>query len=154
VTRSVPWRSPVWTDTPLARIRFVHELRGCGVTAHIVHPGLRQGALLIDMRVTAVELPERRVRMIFARGADAPRVYADGPSESPHRYADSSLCMWKPTDAPDRRWTRDDGARALLGHIAAHLIREHWWRLTGEWPGDEAPHGPNNANPEPSRGAV
>jgi hypothetical protein len=23
----------------------------------------------------------------------------------------------------------------------AHLIREEWWRRTGEWPGDEALHG-------------
>ena len=26
------------------------------------------------------------------------------------------------------------------GHIAAHLIREQRWRLTGDWAGAEAPH--------------
>jgi len=50
--------------------------------------------------------------------------------------------MWHPADPAGRRWERLDGARVLLGLIAAHLIREEWWQRTGEWPGDEAPHGP------------
>jgi hypothetical protein len=28
----------------------------------------------------------------------------------------------------------------LLGHIAAHLIKEQWYRRTGEWPGDHVGH--------------
>ncbi len=39
------------------------------------------------------------------------------------------------------RWTRPDGAAALLGHITAHLLREPWWRIAGEWLGDEVIHG-------------
>jgi hypothetical protein len=143
----------VWTDTPVGRIRFLHDLRGCGVDAH-VHPGRHQGALVIDLRVTPLELPERRVRITFARGAEAPRVYVDGPLESPHRFSDDALCMWRPDDPPDRRWIRADGARALLGHIVAHLIREHWWRETGHWPGDEARHGRLTLAPDATRGAA
>jgi hypothetical protein len=152
VTRPAPWRPPAWTDTPVGRIRFLHDLRGCGVDAHFGRSGRRRDALVIDLRVTPLELPERRVRIAFARGAEAPQVYVDGPSESPHRFSDGALCMWHPYDPPHRRWTRGNGARALLGHIVAHLIREHWWRETGDWPGDEAPHGPVVATTDTTRG--
>jgi 23S rRNA G2445 N2-methylase RlmL len=43
--------------------------------------------------------------------------------------------MWFPGDPLERRWRRRDGAAALTGHIAGHLIREAWWRQTGEWIG-------------------
>jgi hypothetical protein len=49
--------------------------------------------------------------------------------------------MWYPFDPDTGRWTRRDGAAALLGHITAHLLREQWWRKTGEWVGEEVPHG-------------
>ncbi len=38
------------------------------------------------------------------------------------------------------RWVFDDGLVTLLGHIAAHLFREAWWRETGEWLGPEVGH--------------
>jgi hypothetical protein len=66
-------------------------------------------------------------------------VFVPGPG-SPHPYADGSLCIWYPADPPERRWRRSDGGAALAAHIAAHLIREEWWRQTGEWAGEEAPH--------------
>lgn len=69
-----------------------------------------------------------------------PRVYVDGPADSPHRYDDGSLCMWYPRDPLERRWVFDDGLLALLGQIAAHLVKEHLWRETRRWPGDEVPH--------------
>ena len=64
----------------------------------------------------------------------------DGPTESPHRYQDGTLCMWYPQDPKERRWTFSDGLLHLIGLIQVHLIREHLWRETGDWPGDEAPH--------------
>ena len=48
--------------------------------------------------------------------------------------------MWYPRDPIDLRWARRDGAAALVGCITLHLIREQWWRETGEWLGPEAPH--------------
>ena len=62
-----------------------------------------------------------------------------GPG-SPHRHDDGSLCIWYPHDPPERRWHRRAGGAALAGHIYAHLIREAWWRQTGEWVGEEVPH--------------
>jgi hypothetical protein len=141
VTRSAPWCPPVWTDNPIDRIRFLRELHGSGVVAHVVHTGRHRGAFVVDIRVTPPDLPEHRARISFNRGGAEPKVFVYGPETSPHRYSDGSICMWYPNDPPDRRWQRSDGARALLGHIVAHLVREHWWRQTGEWPGDEAPHG-------------
>ncbi len=79
-------------------------------------------------------------RFLFAGRGAVPSVYADGPAESPHRYADGSLCMWYPWGPERARWTRRDGAAALLGYITAHLLREEWWRKTSEWVGDEVPH--------------
>jgi len=144
VTRSRAWQPPAWYVYPAGRLRFLAELRACGVRpvqarinrADRAHRGGFQAEL--DLAVSG--LPARHVRIVFAGTGSAPSVYADGPSDSPHRYDDGSLCMWYPPDPAEARWTRRDGAAALLGHITAHLIREEWWRMTGEWTGDEVTH--------------
>lgn len=71
-----------------------------------------------------------------------PCVYADGPTDSPHRYhADGgALCLFQPQDPPEQQWTFKDGLLRLIGLSIAHLFREAWWRETGEWLGPEAPH--------------
>lgn len=88
--------------------------------------------------------PAREVLIEFrlSDGATLPRVFVDGPAQSPHRYHadDGRLCMWYPTDPISRRWVFEDGLLALLGQIHVHLIKEHLWRELGEWLGDEAPH--------------
>lgn len=74
----------------------------------------------------------------------SPKVYADGPTESPHRYRaedDRSLCLWYPSDGPDRKWQPADGLVQLIGMIETHLFKEAYWRETGEWLGEEGPHG-------------
>lgn len=78
-----------------------------------------------------------------------PEVFADGPSgydDSPHRYpvrGRSRLCIWHPSDTPDRRWIADDGLLALFGMAAEHLFKEAWWREHNEWLGEEHPHDPD-----------
>jgi len=84
----------------------------------------------------------REVEIRFSAWSRTPRVFVDGPADSPHRYADATLCMWYPRDPPDQRWVFSDGLLVLLNYIQAHLFREAWWRETGEWLGTEAPHGP------------
>lgn len=146
MTRRAPWTPPAWTEAPAARIGFLDEIVKCGVAARFISPDrTHRGGFGIEVRLTPAGVDERRVTIMFGRGAAVPSVYADGPTESPHRYADGSLCMWYPADDAECRWERANGARVLLGLIAAHLIREEWWRRTGEWPGDEAPHGPTPA---------
>lgn len=83
----------------------------------------------------------RNVHIRFSGMSKVPSVFAEGPRESPHRYPNNSLCMWYPEDPVDRRWVFEDGLLALIGLVMAHLFREAWWRETGEWPGQEVPHG-------------
>lgn len=84
----------------------------------------------------------RRVTIKFRKGSTIPHVTVDGPTDSPHRYGDGSLCVWYPHDPVDQRWVFYDGLDALLGLIALHLFSEAWWREYGEWLGPEAPHAP------------
>lgn len=84
---------------------------------------------------------QRRIRIEFRAAMTIhPQVFADGPDDSPHRYADGSLCMWFPDDPPARRWTPDDGLAALVDCIRVHLFQEADARHGRPWPGDEAPH--------------
>jgi hypothetical protein len=83
----------------------------------------------------------REVEIRFEGWARTPKVFVDGPNESPHRYPDGSLCIWYPRDPPEQRWVFSDGLLVLLNYIQAHLFREAWWRERGEWLGPEAPHG-------------
>jgi len=84
----------------------------------------------------------RQVEIRFENWSQTPRVFVDGPTDSPHRYSDGSLCMWYPDDPPEQRWVFSDGLLVLLNYIQAHLFREAWWRENDEWLGPEAPHGP------------
>jgi hypothetical protein len=84
------------------------------------------------------------------RSPQRPRVVVDGPTDSPHRYPDGSLCMWYPNDPPELRWNLSDGAGQLIAGVAAHLIREEWYRRTGEWIGDEVRHGSVDPENDPT----
>lgn len=144
MSTSRQWRHPPWYVYPVARLRFIAELRACAVNA--AQAPIRRterkhrGGFQVECDLAVPGLPSRHVRIVFAGLGFFPSVYADGPAESPHRYDDGSLCMWYPMDLENARWTRRDGAAALLGQITAHLLREEWWRKTGEWVGDEVMH--------------
>jgi hypothetical protein len=89
----------------------------------------------------------RQVEVRFENGSRYPKIYADGPTDSPHRYEANRLCIWHPNDPPEQKWVFEDGLLMLLNLIQAHLFREAWWRETGgrdggEWLGPEVTHGP------------
>jgi len=92
---------------------------------------------------------QRFTTVIFEhRWPSNPRMFTDGPTDSPHRYGDrgrTRLCVWHPSDPPSRRWVPADGLLALFGMVTEHLFKEAWWREHGEWLGDEHPHGPPEA---------
>lgn len=136
------WREPAWFAKPARRLLFVAELADTGAPARAVRPPRKfRGGFAVRCTVAPPGIEPREVTIVFTAGSpEVPRVFVDGPEESPHRYGDGALCMWWPYDGPDRRWLRRDCPIALLGHVVAHLIREEWWRRTGEWAGDEAPH--------------
>ncbi|WP_375401401.1 hypothetical protein [uncultured Amnibacterium sp.] len=137
----VPARA-FWFDAPAQRIRFAHDLRELEALT-IPRRTRYPGGFDVAVTLRLPDMPPRRVTIAFHRATPAsPRVFADGPTDSPHRYGDGSLCMWHPDDPEDRRWVPQQGAAALVAEIAAHLIREEWWRRTGEWAGDEVTHTP------------
>lgn len=144
MTGPAAWQSPAWYAYPAGRLRFLAELRSCGVHARQApirrSDRAHRGGFQAEFDLTVPGMPPRRVRIVFAGRGTVPTVYADGPADSPHRYSDGALCMWYPFDPKEAQWTRRDGAAALLGHITAHLLREAWWRMTGEWLGDEVTH--------------
>jgi hypothetical protein len=142
VSRRGPWTPPAWFERPAQRIRFEHDLAAYGVRPRRGRPNRRhRGGYQVAVTVVPPGVDPRRVTITFSRVVpETPIVHADGPTDSPHRYNDGALCMWYPWDPPGARWRRRDGAGALLGQIVAHLLREEWWRRTGEWVGDEVPH--------------
>ena len=98
-----------------------------------------------------IEVPNygysRNVRIkLFPISSSDPKVYVDGPTESPHRFEDDSLCIWYPWDPKEMRWEFNDGLLHLLVLIQAHLFREAWWRDTNEWLGPEVDHEKSNQN--------
>jgi hypothetical protein len=143
------WRTPAWYARPAPRIHFQHQLAACGLRVWTIRSPRRcRGGYTVAVRLCVADIPEQTITIAFGPAAPgAPHVYTDVPAASPHRYNDGSLCMWRLDDPPERRWKRRDGPVALLGHIVAHLLREEWWRQTGEWPGHEAPHPRANTSP-------
>src|SRR5437763_96253 len=132
-----------WFGRDRERLRFELDARRrfARLESRTVTHGSRRGRLYRIM-VDVPNCERRRLTIVFPTAT--PRIakaFADGPGESPHRYADGSLCIWDPRDPSSRRWVFADGLSDLIGLAIAHLFREAWWRETGEWPGEEAEHG-------------
>ena len=127
-----------WYDKLLERLKFER-----GVSEQNV--GLRgikaKRGYEYRLSLPIPEYDTRAVTIRFEGHSDKPAVFSDGPGDSPHRYADKSLCMWYPSDPVDRKWVFGDGLYMLISIITTHLFREAWWRETGEWVGEEVPHG-------------
>lgn len=144
VTAKKPWHQPPWFASPAKRIGFLDAIKQVDPDARTVKPRhAYRGGFGLQLSIQPPDLPSRRVEIYFSLGSPGvPRVFVDGPEESSHRYSDGSLCMWYPYDPPDLRWWPTDGPEMLLGHIAAHVIKEEWYRRNGEWLGDEVAHAP------------
>lgn len=95
--------------------------------------------LSYELEIDLETYEARHVTIVFKTGylPEGVQVFADGPSESPHRYKDDSLCMWRRKDPPELRWLPEHGLVALIEMTRRHLFREAWWRETGGWDGGE-----------------
>lgn len=88
-----------------------------------------------------------------------PIVMADGPRRSRHRFywsRPSSLCLYYAPDHEGLRWKLQDGLVTLIDLSRVHLIKEAWWRVTGEWEGYEvhrAPPGGTEQKPRTPKAA-
>jgi hypothetical protein len=137
------WQPPPWFVTFQAKLRFIREVQQVvdGPVAIVKPSPEHRGGFAVSFTVTPAGVPIRTVRIELAPGSpEVPRVFVDGPADSPHRYSDGSLCMWYPRDPIELRWSRRAGAAPLVGCIALHLVREQWWRETSEWIGPEVLH--------------
>lgn len=137
-----PWN---WLDDHQRRVRLGADARRELPDLRYRHRQRKSGPVDIWQATVVVDHEIRRkVTIEFERRLPSwPHVYADGPTNSPHRYVErgrTTLCLWKPEDPPNRRWKVEDGLLALFGIATHHLFKEHWWRQTGEWLGEEAPH--------------
>jgi hypothetical protein len=119
----------------------------------LVYRGTVQLDTLETERTLVLIFPERPSRT-------RPIVMADGPTRSRHRFywsRPSSLCLWFARDHEGLRWTVKDGLVALIDLARLHLIKEAWWRATGEWPGWEKHREPpagDERRPRPPRPAA
>jgi hypothetical protein len=132
-----------WFQDVLRRARF-EERAG---TSYVVRSRCsgRSTSDLVTYQVV-VPVPEYQARKVTITFYNTftpilKSVIADGPTESLHRYGSGRLCMWHPDDPSEKRWVQQDGLLQLIVHTRVHLFKEAWWRETGEWLGDQAPHG-------------
>ena len=91
VKRSVPWQPPPWFVTFQAKLRFIREAQQVVESpVAVVKPSRKyRGGFAVSFAVTPHGVPSRTVRVEFGPGSpEVPRVFTDGPQESPHRYAD------------------------------------------------------------------
>lgn len=50
------------------------------------------------------------------------------------------LCLWFPSDPRPLQWVWDDGLDDYVARVHRHLFYEEFWRRTGSWPSEDAPH--------------
>lgn len=100
-------------------------------------------ALVFRGEVELDSLSKTRRLVVIVHGPPSrvrPIVMADGPTRSRHRFywaRPSSLCLYYGPDHEDLKWTLNDGLVTLIDLARVHLIKEAWWRVTGEWDGYE-----------------
>ena len=120
--------------------------------------GRKYTRIAYELVVPVPEYEDRQIELLFHRTTPQPeltRIYADGPTGSPHRYAPhpkdprqrSSLCLFYPADPAELRWVPGDGLLSLIEMTRIHLFKEAYWRETAEWPGEEAPHPTPDSKP-------
>lgn len=152
-----PRRKPPWYQHFPTRLRFERKARDAYPRIRLREVGVRRyPEIAYGLKVSVPEYEDRSIELVFPRTIARPefcRVYADGPTESPHRYrasdrdkrGRSSLCVWHPDDPPELRWVPEDGLLSLIEMTRLHLFKEAYWRETGDWPGEESSH----PSPEP-----
>lgn len=139
-------RPQSWLEDVAQRYRSVTPAKELFPTLRERRVQRRHGVdYVFTVTVPVPNYEARKVRIVFHPWLHgSPKIFADGPTDSPHRYrheSDRSLCLWFPSDGPSLRWQPEDGLVQLIGMIEMHLFKEAYWRETGEWLGEEGPHG-------------
>jgi hypothetical protein len=87
---------------------------------------------------------------VFALDGERRSLHRNPPWDNDVEGVGGHLCLYFPRDPDERRWTVDYGLIGLFDLARRHLLCEHIWRLTDEWPTEDAPHG-FAARPVPAR---
>jgi hypothetical protein len=143
-------RSATWEQNLPLQLRFERDARAAYPSLTRRAVGRRKNARIAYRCTVPIEGYEpRRIELRFFRTTsqpEAPRIYADGPESSPHRFGARGkdprrpLCIWYPDDPPERRWVPRDGLLSLIEMVRIHLFKECYWREKHVWLGEEAPH--------------
>jgi len=109
------------------------------------------GAAILELKLlplpalAADNYPIERIRIVILSDL---RVYSY-PRGMPGReflhrnfLPGSELCLQYDGDDPAMRWLPEDGLEPLVTLVHRHLMFEEYWRRTGRWPIEDAPHGP------------
>lgn len=102
---------------------------------------LKQGVLIcLGTLQPSDQSPCYHVCLVYAHGS-RPKVWVEKPTlrpDTPHRYADKSLCLYHPDD---KSWSSESGlAKTIVPWTAEWLYCYELWLVTGVWAGPEAPH--------------
>jgi hypothetical protein len=137
--------SACWYENFRYRLRFEAFARQAFGSLSCTQTGKGAKAEIVYVLTVSVpEYPESRTIRIRLANHKKPTVVAvsvDGPTSSPHRYTDGSLCMWYPDDGTELKWRPEEELLGLIQYVRVHLFREAYWRQYKYWPGPEAPHG-------------
>jgi hypothetical protein len=87
----------------------------------------------------------------FPLGARPRRWKHRNPSPLGYPFGDlaAELCLYYPGDPRALRWEWEDGFVAYVSRVHRHLFYEEYWRRTGSWPVEDAPHGEPEADVHP-----
>jgi len=129
-----------WEQSPLELVALMKGMAEA-YPDHVL--GSVGRALLVRVEVDLDTMHRtRRLVLIFPNNPShrRPIVMADGPTRSRHRFTwarPTSLCLYYARDEAQLRWVSADGVVSLIDLSRLHLIKEAWWRATGEWTGYE-----------------
>lgn len=90
------------------------------------------------------DFPTERVRILATGSRRACVVPQDAHGRQwKHRMPGDlgELCLWYPMDDEALIWKWEDGLVDLITIAHRHLHYEEYWRRTGRWPVEDAPHG-------------
>lgn len=137
-------RAQRWCADLQARLRFERDARREHPDLRVVQRGRgRDASLIYTMLVDVPEYEARTIEVRLWAGGDEPvlaLVTADGPIDSPHRYTERRLCLWRHDDDEPFPWSPADGLLSLVLVIRRHLFQEAYFRERFEWAGPEFPH--------------
>lgn len=134
-----PWAGPAAEDYPTERVAI--SILTTGAVA----------AVPVDARDRAWLHRNPHVELNRWRGlrstmfASAPPAVREAAARQDLLHSDirypGDLCLWYPNDPRSLRWEWDDGLIAYITIVHRHLQAEEFWRRTGTWPAEDAPHG-------------